>query len=42
MKPVDQIVQNLLLPAIIGETISEKERNISINILIRRGRYSII
>ena len=25
MKPVDEIVQNVLLPAIIGETISKKE-----------------
>ena len=28
MKPVDEIVQNVLLPAIIGETISEKEREL--------------
>ena len=28
MKPVDEIVQNFLLPAIIGETISEKEREL--------------
>ena len=28
MKPVDEIVQNILLPAIIGETISEKERKL--------------
>ena len=26
MKPVDEIVQNVLLLAIIGEIISEKER----------------
>ena len=28
LKPVDEIVQNFLLPAIIGETISEKEREL--------------
>ena len=28
MKPVDEIVQNSLLPAINGETISEKEREL--------------
>ena len=28
MKPVDEIVQNILLPAITGETISEKERKL--------------
>ena len=28
MKPVDQIVQNFLLPAIIGETIPEREREL--------------
>ena len=28
LKPVDEIVQNLLLPAIISETISEKEREL--------------
>ena len=26
MTPVDEVVQNILLSAIIGETISEKER----------------
>ena len=26
MKPVDEILQNFLLPVIISETISEKER----------------
>ena len=29
MKPVDEIVQNFLLPAINGETISEKENYIN-------------
>lgn len=28
MKLVDEIVQNVLLPAIIGEAISEKEREV--------------
>ena len=28
MKTVDEIVQNFLLPAIISETISEKEREL--------------
>ena len=28
MKPIDEIVQKYLLPAIIGEIISEKEREL--------------
>ena len=28
MKPADELAQNFLLPAIIGETISEKERKL--------------
>ena len=37
MKPVDEIVQNVLLPAIIGETISEKERELYSLLVWSRG-----
>ena len=40
MKPVDEIVQNFLLPAIIGETISEKERELY-SLPVRSGGLGI-
>ena len=40
MKPVDEKVQNFLLPAIIGETISEKEREVY-SLPVRSGGLGI-
>ena len=40
MKPVDELLQNFLLPAIIGETISEKERKLY-SLPVRSGGLGI-
>ena len=40
MKPVDEIVQNVLLPAIIGETISEKESELY-SLPVQSGSWGI-
>ena len=40
MKPVDEIIQNDLLPTIIGESITENERQLFVTRKIRRSWHS--